>query len=88
MHYAAVTADRLKIRLHDCVGFFTTILLIQNIQRNNDIQRLRGSQIIQREMLQQYKNLTFSKKNPKRKNLFASHFDLFYSSVEVEVSSE
>lgn len=44
------------------LGFFTTILLIQNIQRNNDIQRLRGSQIIQREMLQQYKNLTFSKK--------------------------
>lgn len=39
MHYAAVTADRLKIRQHDCVGFFTTILLIQNIQRNNDIQR-------------------------------------------------
>lgn len=67
MHYAAVTADRLKIRLHDCVGFFTTILLIQNIQRNNDIQRLRGSQIIQREMLQQYKNLTFSKKTLKEK---------------------
>lgn len=74
----------LKTRVYDCVGFYGCF---------NDIsaKKLRDSQIMQREMLQQFENLKFCGKNFEENTqqlLSSSDFFFTYISADLPLGSD